>query len=246
MTEQEALRYIKANGLYTGAWENSRRPSRVRWILSRIAKTFDVSRCHGVRHDVQVGKYDQWARTHVGTIRGHDRRTMDEYGNVTVRENRHQVGWQFVTGFLSVAEYCLVSSPNEDGSLPHARAKDVWDRCYQGGLIKMPFCDRKWAICRDWLERRGVLKITDRNWHRGKAMQWEVSAEFRRLPQWWRRDKKQSPLEAIPLEEFLKGRMEQQKGLNTYTVALFAIWAVLAWGTDLGARKRTPYPGCNE
>ena len=213
----EALQYIKANHLYTDSWENAKRPSRVRWILKRIAKTFDASKCLGVRYDVQVGKFDKWAQQHVGTIKGRDRRSMDEYGGVSIRENRYGVDWQFASAFLSVVEYCLVTSPNDDGSLPHARAKEIWDRCYEGGLIKMSFCDRKWKICRDWLERRGVLKVTDRNWHRGKAMRWEVKAEFHRLHDWWCREKQPSLLEAVSLEEFLKEGMEQQQGLNSYS-----------------------------
>lgn len=216
----EALAYIRSNRLFTGAWENNlgRRRSRVKWVLKRIAKTFDASKCHGVRHDVLVGKYDQWARTHVGTIKGRDRRGVDEYGEVSVRENRCGVEWQFASAFLSVVEYCLITSPNEDGSLPHVRAKEIWDRCYEGGHIKIPFCDRKWKLCRDWLERRGVLKVTDRAWHRGKAMRWEVKAVFHRLHDWWRREKKPSLFEAVPLEEFLEKGMEQQQGLNSYSL----------------------------
>jgi hypothetical protein len=213
----EALVYIRGNRLFTGAWENAKRPSRVKWILKRIAKTFDASKCHGVRYDVQIGKYDQWARHHVGTIKGRDRRSLDEYGEVSIQENRYQIDWQFASAFLSVVEYCLVTSPNDDGSLPHVRAKEIWDRCYEGGQITIPFCDRKWKICRDWLERRGVLKVTDRAWHRGKAMRWEVKAEFHRLPQWWKREKKPSLLEAVSLEKFLKEGMDQQQGLNSYS-----------------------------
>jgi hypothetical protein len=209
----EALAYIRGNRLYTGAWENNRgcRRSRLKWILNRISKTFDASKCHGIRCDVQVGKFDQWARTHVGTIKGSDHRSMDEYGEVSVRENRYGVDWQFASAFLSVVEYCLVTSSNEDGSLPHVRAKNIWDRCYEGGLIKTPFCDRKWKLCRDWLERKGVLEVTDRHWHRGKAMRWEVKAEFHRLHDWWRREETPSLLEAVPLEEFLEKGMEQQQ-----------------------------------
>jgi hypothetical protein len=219
VTQAEALHYIKANRLYSGSWEQNlaRRRARVGWILKRIAKTFDASRCRGVRHDVQVGKFDQWARHHVGVIKGNDRRTMDEFGNVIVRKNRYKVGWQFVSAFLSIVEYCLVTCPNKDGSLPGDRAEENWTRCYEGGLIEMPFCDRKWAICRDWLEKQGVIKVVDRKWHRKKAMRWKVGHDFHRLPQWWRRRKKPSLLEAVPLEEFLRGRRTTTR-LNTYSL----------------------------
>jgi hypothetical protein len=113
------------------------------------------------------------------------------------------VNSQFASAALSIMEFCLVESPNEDGSLPQARAEELWSRCYEGGQVQVRFCEKRWAICRDWLERQGVIKIVDRNWRRGKAMRWEVGDGFSRLPQWWKREPKPSLLEPVPLEEFL-------------------------------------------
>jgi hypothetical protein len=216
---EEALRYIKDNRLYTGQWEDkrARRRSRVKWILKRIAVTFDVSKCQGVRNDAPIGKYDNWARHHVGTIKGYDRRDVDEYGNVVVRRNRYQVDWRFVSTFLSVVEFALVSSPNEDGSLPQVRAEDLWNRCYESDLVKVPFNDKKWAICRDWLERQGVIRIVDRNWQRGKAMRWQVGEGFDRLPRWWRRKRQASVLEGVSLEELLERGRRGTQALNSYS-----------------------------
>ena len=155
-SEQEALDHIRANSLFTGRWgENiARRKARVRWILRRIAETFDPAKCSGVRHEIEVGKFDNWAKTFVGTVRGRDRYDLDDYGNEVIRESRYQVDWRFASTFLSVVEFCLVKSPNEDGSLPQVRAEDIWARCFEGGQSEVPFCEKKWAICRDWLERR--------------------------------------------------------------------------------------------
>ena len=74
------------------------------------------------------GKFDKWAKTFVGTVRGRDRRSLDEYGNEVVRESRYQVDWRFASTFLSVVEFCLETSPNEDGSLPQVRAEDIWSK----------------------------------------------------------------------------------------------------------------------
>ena len=152
-------------------------------------------------------------------LSGHHRALFEHYSEAIGQQTfaARKVGWQFVSAFLSIVEYCLVTSPNKDGSLPQDRAEEDWTRCYEGGLIKMPFCDRKWAICRDWLEKQGVIKVVDRNWRRNKAMRWEVGRDFHRLPQWWRRKKKRSLLEAVPLEEFLRGR-RATTGLNTYSL----------------------------
>jgi len=215
----EALGYIKANNLYTGSWEQnrSRWRARVRWILRAIAKTFDPTKCHGLRHEVEVGKFDQYTRSMMGWIKGQERRSMDEFGNGMVTQNRYRVDWRFASVFLSVVEFCLIKSPNEDGSLPQVRAEDIWDRCVQGGLTDIPFCEKKWAICRDFLERRGIIKVVDRQWQRGKAMRWEVCPEFHRLPQWWRSVKKPSCLEPVALTDFLaNSNRRHNPSPNTY------------------------------
>ena len=218
VSEKEAMDYIKANRLYTDSWQDTlaRRKGRVRWILRQIAKTFDPSKCQGVRHEVPIGKYDQWAKHHVGQIKGKSRRDLDDFGNLIIQENRYRVNWSFTSAFLSVVEFCLITSPNEDGSLPQVRAEDIWNRCYAGGQIGMPFDEKKWAICRDWLERKGIIKVVDRNWQRGKAMRWAVSDDFHSLPDWWRREKRVSPLEAVSLEAFLKDKREHTHSLNSY------------------------------
>jgi hypothetical protein len=219
VSDHEALEFIEKNRLYTGGWNDNlaQRRSRVRWILKRIAKTFDPSKCRGVHRDVQVGKYHQWAQQHVGRIKGRDRRDVNEYGEVVVRKSRRVVEGKFVSTFLSIVEFCLITSPNEDGSLPQVRAEQIWSRCYQNGQTTVPFDDKKWAICRDWLERQGIIKVVDRNWHRGKAMRWAVLERFHRLPEWWRTGKVPSLLEAVPLVEFLgKKRLNDTEVLNSY------------------------------
>lgn len=234
VSNQEALEYIKKNHLYTGEWNDNlgHRRARVRWILKRIAETFDPAKCRGFGQDgqgradvtdcpgideVRIGKYHRWAQTHIGTIKGRQRQDLSEYGEVVVRESRHVVRWQFASVFLSIVDFCLNVSPNDDGSLPQVRAQEIWSRCYDNGQTSVPFSDKKWAICRDWLERQGIIKVLDRNWHRGKAMRWAVLDSFDRLPDWWRRKKEPSLLEAVPLEEFLgKMRLSGTQVLNSY------------------------------
>ena len=55
---EEGLAFIKANGLFTGSWEQNRGKRRVRvgQILTFIGKTFDGSLCTGVRHEVNFGE----------------------------------------------------------------------------------------------------------------------------------------------------------------------------------------------
>ena len=231
-TEQEALAYIRQNRLFTGSWEQNlgRRRSRVRWILKRIGQSFDPSKCRGVRHEIEVGKFDNWARSHAfHGVKRRDRKNVDEFGNIVVSKGRGRVDWRFVSAALSIIEFCLTADPNEDGSLPQARVEDLWSRCCEN----VPFCDRKWALCRDWLEKQGVVKVVDRNWHRGKAMRWAVVVDLDRLAQWWKKEKKPGLLEAVSLQEFLSGRWNNsdnkvlnsypaQAGLNPTEIAEFA------------------------
>lgn len=219
-TVSEAMAYVRNNGLFSGSWEQNlgRRRSRVRWILKRIAKTFDASKCRGVRHEIEVGEFDGWARTHASHgIRCRGRQTVDEFGNIVVKKRRGRADWRFVSVFLSVAKFCLTVDPNEDGSLPQARAEELWSRCCE----EVPFCERKWAVCRDWLEKQGIIKIVDRRFWRGKAMRWAVCVDLDRLAQWWKRDREPGLLEAVLLREFLAGRWNNRNNpvLNTYTAS---------------------------
>ena len=81
----------------------------------------------------------------------------------------------------------------------------------------MPFCERNGRFAGTGWSSQGVIAIVDRDWQRGKAMRWAVGDGFDRLPQWWRREKKPSLLEAVPLEEFLANRNDRDThSLNTY------------------------------
>ena len=142
VTASEAMAYIKKNDLFTGSWEQNlgRRRSRVRWILKRIAKTFDAAKCRGVRHEIEVGQFDNWSRCHASHgIKRRDRQMVDEFGNIVVKKRRGRADWRFVSVFLSVAKFCLAVDPNDDGSLPQARAKELWSRC----CSEVPFCERQ-------------------------------------------------------------------------------------------------------
>jgi hypothetical protein len=212
-TVDEGLRFIRSNRLFSGEWSENekRRRDRVAYLLRRIAITFDPKKCR-LSDDsldidkINIGKYDQWARRFVGKVTGINRH-VDEFGKVVERRGA-SVDWRWVSVFLSVVEYCCVTSPNEDGTLPHIRAEQIWLALQASGRITAKWDDRKWKVARDWLERKGVIKIEDRNWvfghGGGKAMKWAVCDGFDRLHIWWKTPRKSSGGEAIPLAVFLK------------------------------------------
>jgi hypothetical protein len=208
---EEGLDFIKTNDLFTGSWEQrqGKRKVRVGQILSFIAKTFDPSLCTGVRHEINFGKFDSWAKSHCPDgWRRQASRWLDEFGTAHTRQRSRTVAdWQFVSLFLSIAEYLVQQDKNGDDSVPTARAESLWNLLYDQGVISIPFCARKWKIVRDRLEKLGVLKI-DHHYHRGQAMKWWIGSLF---PGLWNKVKAKAKglLEAIPLAEFLLGQRKK-------------------------------------
>jgi hypothetical protein len=125
---EEGLDFIKKNSLFTGNWEQRRakRKVRVGQILSFIGKTFNPALCTGVRHEINFGKFDQWAKQHCPDgWRRQASRWLDEYGIAHTRQRSRTVAdWQFVSLFLSITEYLVQHDKNEDDSVPSAQGKD--------------------------------------------------------------------------------------------------------------------------
>ncbi|HEV3258336.1 MAG TPA: hypothetical protein VG013_15760 [Gemmataceae bacterium] len=183
-TLQEALHFLREEHLYSGHWDDNLagRKARVRSILKFIARTFDPGRCGN--GSVHVGKYDVWAKKHFPNgLRGRGRRGMTEDGQVVETEGVH-VGPDFIAVFLAVCEFALLIDKNQDDTLPHRRAEQVWHALYGRGVIAVRFCARKWAVCREELVPYGIVQITDRSYGPGKAMAWAVGTFFPFLGRW--------------------------------------------------------------
>jgi hypothetical protein len=183
-TPDEALKYLHEHNLFTGPWEENqgRRRSRVKDILKFIERTFDPGKC--ANGSVNVGKYDAWAaKKFPGGLTGRTRSGLDENGNKVEGQPIH-VSPGFIAAFLAVTEFALLIDKNQDESLPHHRAESLWEALYAKGLFSVSFCARKWAVCREAMVRHGVVAITDRDYHHGKAMKWAVGPYFPFLGLW--------------------------------------------------------------
>src|SRR5262249_37517503 len=77
-----------------------------------------------------------------------------------------------------------ITNKNLDNSLPHKRARELWEALYAKGLVSVPFCSRKWAVCREEMVWHGIVVVTDRDYHSGKAMRWAVGPYFPFLGLW--------------------------------------------------------------
>lgn len=202
-TLDEALRFIQENGLYTGDWENPARRCRVRGILKFISQTFDTKKCTKQGQTVNIGKYDAWAKAKFPNgIAGGKRRIVTDDFQIREISMCGRIEWEFISVFISICEYCLLCEANSDGSLPHERAKELWKFLDMKGLISVCFDDRKWAVCRDALEKHGIIKI-DRIKAPGLAWKWSVGQFFPFLGL-WKTKKKPSLFGAISWKEFVK------------------------------------------
>lgn len=175
----EALDFIRESRLYTGTWDEnfSRRQTRVQSILTFITRSFDASKC--TKGSVNVGKFDSWVlKKFPKGLTGGRRKSLTPEGTVVEVGETVRVSPAFISTFLSVCEFALVIDKNKDGTLPHARAEKVWDSLYARGLIRVRFCARKWAICRDQMDQHGIVRITDREYGPGQAMKWDVGPYF--------------------------------------------------------------------
>jgi hypothetical protein len=175
----EGMQLLHDHDLYTGSWEDNlaRRRDRVRDILKFIAGSFDASKC--ANGTVNVGKYDAWAESRFpnGLIGG-KRRYMSEDGDIMEACQGIHVSTQFIAVFMAVAEFALFIDKNQDDSLPHDRAQLLWNSLYAKGLISVKFNARKWAVCREELDKHGIIAIIDRNYGPDKAMKWAPGRYF--------------------------------------------------------------------
>jgi hypothetical protein len=182
---EEGLQYIREQRLFTGSWEENlgRRTARVQSILKWIANTFDASKC--AKGSVNVGKFAEWARKKFphGLVGG-KRRLLTEEGEVIEVSQNIRVSTRFIACFLAVAEFGLLIDKNQDGTLPHRRAEQLWESLFAKGLLPVRFCARKWAVCRELLVEQGIIRIVNREYHAGKAMEWDVGMYFPGLGLW--------------------------------------------------------------
>lgn len=188
---EEGLRIIRDQRSFTGEWEENKkkRKTRVRDTLKFIGRTFDPAKCS--KGSVNLGKYDKWVRQRFpeGLV-GRPIR-LSESGDKMVEGPSIPVSAAFIGVFLAIAEFCLITDKNGDNSLPHDRAEALWQALYAKGVISVRFNGRKWAACRDALDRLEIVLVTDRDYHTGKAMRWAIGRFFPHLD-WWRTKKQPS------------------------------------------------------
>lgn len=182
-TLEQALDYIKENGLYSGDWHDheKRRKHRVKTLLAYIGKTFDSNK--SAKGSVPLGKYDNWvAKEYPHGIKGIRQSNRPD---MTVERRSVSVSRQWVSVAMSVIEFLLLIDGMPDGGLPQWRAEQLWNALKNRGAIKVSWDQRKWRLLRETLVAHEVITITDRTYKFGeKAMCWATGKFFPFLRNW--------------------------------------------------------------
>ncbi len=206
----EALNFIKTNNLFSGRWQENleKRKIRVKSILSFIVKTFDAAKCS--KGQVNLGKYDQWTKNRFPHgFYGGKRRYLNEEGGIVEVKQQIWVSHGFVAIFMAISEFALLLEKNQDETLPHRRAKEIWSALYEKRQVSERFCSRKWAVCREEMVRYGIIRITNRDYYPGKAMEWAVAPYFPGLGL-WRSKRKPSLMMPVSYQEFIQRKEKKQ------------------------------------
>jgi hypothetical protein len=176
-TTEETLDWLKANGLYSGEWEENerKRAIRVGQILQFKEQTFDPKMLsEGKEVCLKLGRFSWWVRRQFGSgmtgqyieLRSFDPVTM------TAPVQCVSIPAKFVETFMVVADVCLNQDPLHNKAVPTSRFKRLWGMVSGGS----PWNQRYFQIVRDGLDRMGVIRIFDRNHGEGKAWRWEAGS----------------------------------------------------------------------
>ena len=179
-TTPETLDWIKANGRYSGDWEDreSKRAKRVEQILRFTEQTFDPSKLstgQGAVH-LAVGRYSWWVRQHFGSVMTAQITNLHRFTpeTMTAPMGVVHVPANFIETFLAVVQFCVKQDPLDNKAVPTNRIKKIWEMVEGGASWNQHY----YQIVRDRLQRMGVIRIVDREHAPGKAWRWEAGEAF--------------------------------------------------------------------
>lgn len=179
-TTPETLDWIKANGRYSGEWEDreSKRAKRVEQILRFTEQTFDPSKLstgQGAVH-LAVGRYSWWVRQHFGSVMTAQITNLHRFNpeTMTAPMGVVHVPANFIETFLAVVQFCVKQDPLDNKAVPTNRIKKIWEMVEGGASWNQHY----YQIVRDRLQRMGVIRIVDREHAPGKAWRWEAGEAF--------------------------------------------------------------------
>jgi hypothetical protein len=103
-----------------------------------------------------------------------------------VAANRPLVREDFAIMLLILAFFH--ENPNDDGSLPHARARALWKSLYECGDVSRCWSNDKWKVMRDFFSGIGYINWQDQKYYlgekvngeyvKGRACKWRLDEEI--------------------------------------------------------------------
>ena len=157
----EALKFVRQNDLYTGAWSENlaRRKARLRYILKHLAKTFDSCKCNQGKVDVE--KYRAWAKNAFPGRIPIQKTWVDGFLNC----HSCQVGYvthEDIAVYLAIFKFSLENGQFlQDNGIPHERILRLWQKLYRAGKTPRSVSDRKIKDIRELLASYQIIEITD-------------------------------------------------------------------------------------
>jgi hypothetical protein len=160
----QALHWLHANGLFSPPWENNtqNRLKDVQRIIAKISTTFDPKKAaKTVSHN-----YTPDAK--------HMVQSRIEYDQNGV------VHWQDIVIYLLAVDEAILRNPNDDGSMPYKRLKELWPRINHKRKYDREWSDTKQKAIREYLiSIRWLTQISDHippsNGQKGKAARFTIA-----------------------------------------------------------------------
>tara|TARA_R110002167_G_scaffold77944_8_gene216075 strand:- start:1837 stop:3630 length:1794 start_codon:yes stop_codon:yes gene_type:complete len=171
---EEALEYLKQNGLYSGDWaiNEGHRHQRVANILGKIKETFDPSLLQNNISVIIDPEIRCWCRQQFPNgLVGYHRR-INEF-DMSIHVQSIQVPARFVEKCVGVISFCL-NDHLENQALPVNRIKAIWNLIEDTTSWNQTY----FQIVRNHLERLKVINIFDKNHQPGKAWKWKKGENF--------------------------------------------------------------------
>jgi hypothetical protein len=156
---QEVLTHIRETGQYTGDWSETEaaRESRIADILPFTARNFDPTHA---RQPVAVDptEFRDWVAVNYPTGIGKAKPEQ-------------------VAVFLAITKFCVVTDPNEDGSLPYQRFESLWKNLKKENRVTRQFRWDFWRDVRDRLTADAVIHVHG-TVARRQAQKWLLGPRF--------------------------------------------------------------------
>lgn len=182
----EFLAFLKANGFYTGSWDQtlSARRERCEYVLRvYVAQHWDASKLSSTKRiPVNIDKWNNFCKQFpVEWVESLNCKGVTKRFHLTREDAR---------AYFAINWTLLVERPNADGSVPFDAILAFWKELYTTGKTTAYPTDDKIAALRAVFNERGIITITDPNYspRLKKAIRYELGPNAPGQSDYWRKN----------------------------------------------------------